>query len=80
MAGNAWEWTRSRHLDGADVQPRGWSPGDPRLRGDWTAVACVKGGSWASAPDMLLNAYRGRMPLHRRSSEVGFRCVVPAED
>jgi gamma-glutamyl hercynylcysteine S-oxide synthase len=79
LAGNAWEWTRSRHLDGADIQPRGWSPTDPRLRGDWNAVACVKGGSWASGGDMLLNAYRGRMPLHRRSPEVGFRCVAAAD-
>lgn len=78
LAGNAWEWTRSRHLDGAELQPRGWNPSDPRLRGDWTAVACVKGGSWAAAPDMLLNAYRGRMTLHRRSPEVGFRCVAAA--
>jgi formylglycine-generating enzyme required for sulfatase activity len=76
LTGNVWEWTRSRYLDGADVQPRGWSPTDPRLRGDWTAVACVKGGSWASGGDMLLNAYRGRMALHRRSPEVGFRCVA----
>lgn len=79
LAGNAWEWTRSRHLDGAEIQPRGWSPADPRLRGDWTGIACVHGGSWAAAPDMLLNAYRGRMALHRRSSEVGFRCVAAAD-
>jgi gamma-glutamyl hercynylcysteine S-oxide synthase len=78
MAGNAWEWTRSRYVDGADIQPRGWGPGDPRMRGDWTSIACVKGGSWAALPDMLLNAYRGRMGLQRRSPEVGFRCVVAA--
>lgn len=79
LTGNVWEWTRSRHLDGADIEPRGWNPTDPRMQGDWTALACVKGGSWASGGDLLLNQYRGRRWRQLRGPEVGFRCVVAAE-
>lgn len=73
--GNVWEWTRSRYLDGADVDPkfRGLEP--IQYLGDWSASVCVKGGSWASIAEQLLPSYRGRRHILARGDEAGFRCA-----
>lgn len=75
LCGNVWEWTRTRHLDGEDVSPsfRGLSPRD--VLGDWSSYISVKGGSWASVPEMLVPAYSGQRHIFARGLEVGFRCV-----
>jgi formylglycine-generating enzyme required for sulfatase activity len=75
MIGNVWEWTRSRYLDGGELAPRFRGLDARDYLGDWSATVCVKGGSWSSAGELLLPAYRGRRHLLARGPECGFRCV-----
>jgi formylglycine-generating enzyme required for sulfatase activity len=75
LIGNVWEWTRTRYLDRGELEPRFRGLDPIEYMGDWSAVACVKGGSWSSGGELLLPAYRGRRPVLERGPECGFRCV-----
>lgn len=76
LCGNIWEWTISRFLDGAVLDPRVGTLSYAETQSEWTAHACVKGGSFASTLRSLDSAYRAKKHVMTRSPEVGFRCVV----
>ncbi|HEV2999126.1 MAG TPA: SUMF1/EgtB/PvdO family nonheme iron enzyme [Solirubrobacteraceae bacterium] len=75
MSGLVWEWTRSRFVDGADADPRYRALDARQLTGEWGAYVAIRGGSWGSAAEQLLPAYRAGRLLLARSREIGFRCV-----
>jgi hypothetical protein len=75
LAGNIWEWTRSRWLDEEDLTPFVGAASYYETLGDWTMSACIKGGSWASPAGDLEGAARGRKHVLQRGPETGFRCV-----
>ncbi|MDQ3945955.1 MAG: formylglycine-generating enzyme family protein [Actinomycetota bacterium] len=75
LAGNIWEWTRSRWIDEEDLTPFVGAASYYETVGDWTMSACIKGGSWASPAGDLEGAARGRKHVLQRGPETGFRCV-----
>jgi hypothetical protein len=75
LAGNIWEWTRSRWLDEEDLTPFVGAASYYETLGDWTMAACIKGGSRASPAGDLEGAARGRKHVLQRGPETGFRCV-----
>lgn len=74
LLGNVWEWTRSRFLDEQDILP--YVGPVPDVIGDWTVMACVKGGSWATRAHDVNSATRAEKHVLQRGLETGFRCVV----
>ena len=79
LAGNVWEWTRSRWLDGEDLTPFVGVASYYETLGDWTMSACIKGGSWASPAGDLEGTTRARKHVLQRGPETGFRCVFEPE-
>jgi formylglycine-generating enzyme required for sulfatase activity len=75
LAGNVWEWTRSRALDDGELCPFTGSVPYADTMPNWTFVACVKGGSWASPAADLNVAVRASKHVIQRGPETGFRCV-----
>lgn len=74
LIGNVWEWTRSRHLDGQELNPYA-NPRTP-AGADWSLTAAIKGGGWSSPPGTVdASTGAGKFVLHR-GPEVGFRCVL----
>ncbi len=72
MAGNVWEWTRSRWAD---------YPYDARneVQADLTADdtdLLVRGGSWSGFRGFARCAFRGRDPPGSRVNSLGFRVVL----
>lgn len=80
LSGNAWEWTKTRYLDGAELTPHFGTLEPVESMGDWSAYPAIKGGSWSSAADLLSPAFRAKKHLFNRSPEVSFRCVVDGSE
>ncbi|WP_406730186.1 formylglycine-generating enzyme family protein [Streptomyces sp. NBC_01794] len=76
LAGNVWEWTRSRALDVQDITPFIGAVDYGATLGNWTLSACIKGGGWSSGPDDLRGAVRASKHVLQRGPETGFRCVI----
>lgn len=76
LAGNVWEWTSTRYLDGLPLEPRFGTMGPGDLWGEWSAEVSVRGGAWSSPPALLTSVARAGKLLVTRSPEIGFRCAV----
>jgi formylglycine-generating enzyme required for sulfatase activity len=79
MAGNVWEWTRSRWGERSVVQAEYGYPYDPhdgRERVEGTKIPIVRGGSWAGGQRHARCAYRHRRNPDLFYHRLGFRVVV----
>ncbi|MEV6686384.1 SUMF1/EgtB/PvdO family nonheme iron enzyme [Streptomyces sp. NPDC051130] len=76
LAGNVWEWTRSRYLDGQDLNPFVGAQEYGSTLGNWTLSACIKGGGWSSEGADLCGGSRAAKHVLQRGMETGFRCVI----
>ena len=73
MAGNVWEWTRSKY------EPYPYRAEDGREEDDDSARRVVRGGSWASTIGYARCAVRFRRhPVNGIDDNLGFRVVVVA--
>jgi formylglycine-generating enzyme required for sulfatase activity len=73
MAGNVWEWTRSRYVESAEDLGVEAGLGKPLEEGD---VAVVRGGAFWDVPADLRCACRGRVDPDDRGGDLGFRVVL----
>lgn len=74
--GALWEWTRTRHLDGRDIQPFIGRRDHVETLGDWTMYAVVRGGGIRSENRPVASSYCGRKHVGHKSAELSFRCVL----
>ncbi|MFJ4689190.1 SUMF1/EgtB/PvdO family nonheme iron enzyme [Streptomyces sp. NPDC088789] len=75
-----WEWTSSRHLDNAELNPFVGRRDHFQTIGDWTMCAVVHGGMLLSTRVRPDPSYRGRKHVLHKSQEVTFRCVADRRD
>jgi gamma-glutamyl hercynylcysteine S-oxide synthase len=75
LAGNVWEWTRSRALDDHELRPFAGCAPYAETMANWTFFGCIKGGSWASPAADLAVGVRAAKHVLQRGPETGFRCV-----
>ncbi|MFE7131906.1 formylglycine-generating enzyme family protein [Streptomyces sp. NPDC057638] len=75
-----WEWTSSRHLDNAELNPFVGRRDHFQTIGDWTMYAVVHGGMVLSSRVRPDPSYRGRKHVLHKSQEVSFRCVADRRD
>ena len=76
MHGNVWEWVQdclNRDYDGAPTDGTAWLRGDCGRR-------VLRGGSWASGPEDLRAASRGRQATDDRNYLIGFRVARTLTD
>ncbi len=64
LAGNVWEWCRSKYDNPKNVEPGG------------DGARVLRGGSWDNNQDYARSEYRRYDPPHNRSNLSGFRVVV----
>lgn len=76
----SWEWTSSRHLDGADLSPFVGRRDHFQTIGDWTMYAVVRGGVVLSSRVRPGPSYDGRKHVLHKSPEMTFRCVADRLD
>jgi formylglycine-generating enzyme required for sulfatase activity/energy-coupling factor transporter ATP-binding protein EcfA2 len=72
MAGNVWEWTRSRHAPYPYRADDGREPAQPEADDEMV----LRGGSWGSNRDFARCAYRLRLRPSYRYFFTGFRVVL----
>ena len=61
MSGNVWEWTEDWYVHGST---------------DWGKARNVRGGSWATSPEVSRASNRLRFDQTTQDMDVGFRCAM----